>query len=192
MFLTFDKLKHNSKFLPLIFLLCFSLFLYFFGGADYMVELVGIKNAYLLMFFVALLGGLTTFNTVPYYSLLFLLASAGLDPLYLGLASAFGVMRGDTFSYFLGRQGAAIIPIKFQNFFNKLKTLAENNEKLFMLACFVYGSVSPLSNDFISLSAGMARIKYWKVMLPLGLGNIVFNVSFAYLCIYGSSFLNIF
>jgi membrane protein DedA with SNARE-associated domain len=141
------------------------------------------------MFSFALLGGLTTFNTVPYYSLLFLLATTGIDPLYLGLSSAFGVMCGDSFSYLLGRQGGTVIPERFQNFFGKVKNLAEKHEKVFLFFCFLYGSISPLSNDFISLSAGMARIKYWKVMLPLGLGNIVFNVSFAYLCVYGGGWV---
>ena len=54
------------------------------------------------MYVIALLGGMTTFNTVPYIPLLLLLASAGVNPLLLGLSSAFGVITGDAFSYFIG------------------------------------------------------------------------------------------
>ncbi len=180
--------KKILKFLPLVIVLSLSLGLYFFGNPEYIVEKIGLENAYGLMFIFALLGGLTTFNTVPYYSLLLVLATAGLEPFYLGLSSALGVMSGDTFSYILGRQGGAVLPAKFYKYIENLKIYAENNEKKFLFICFIYCSLSPLSNDFITISAGMAKIKYWKMMLPLALGNIVFNVSLAYLFTYATDF----
>ena len=166
-----------------------SLGLHFYGCPEYIVDKIGLQNAYGLMFIFALLGGLTTFNTVPYYSLLLVLATAGLNPFLLGLSSALGVMSGDTFSYILGQQGSTVLPARFLKYIEILKTFAEHNEKKFLLICFLYGSLSPLSNDFITISAGMARIKYWKMMLPLALGNIVFNVGLAYAFTYGGEWI---
>ena len=33
-------------------------------------------------------------------------------------------------------------------------------------------------------SLQQSKIPYWRVMVPLGVGNIIFNISFAYLSVY--------
>ena len=43
----------------------------------------------------------------------------------------------------------------------------------------------PIPNDVITVSMGLAHYPYWKVMLPLGLGNIIFNISLALVGFYG-------
>ena len=61
------------------------------------------------------------------------------------------------------------------------------------IAFFLYDSLVPLSNDFIVISMGLARYPFWRVMIPLGLGNLVFNISLAYLALYVYGFIkNIF
>ena len=88
--------------LPILFIISFSLLLYLYVDPENFINLIGLENAYILMFLTAFVGGLTTFNFIPYYSIIILLVSAGLNPLYVGAASAVGVMCGDTFSYFVG------------------------------------------------------------------------------------------
>lgn len=141
------------------------------------------------MFSVAALSGLSTFNSVPHLSILIVLANAGVNPLYLGIVSALGVMIGDSFSYFIGKQGAQIIPETLQPLFNWINGLALNYPRAFLLVCFIYGAICPLSNDFITISSGMAKITYRMVMLPLALGNIVFNIAVAYLSVYAYDFV---
>ena len=154
-----NKTKSLIKFLPLFFVIVISLLFYFYADTQYLIDAVGVENAYWLMFFFAMFAGLMTFNTVPYYSLLFLLASSGLDPLWLGLSSALGVMCGDTFSYFLGRNGADVIPTKVKWIFDILQNLAERNQSMFLFVCFIYGAVSPLANDFLTIPAGAYRAR---------------------------------
>lgn len=170
--------------LPLCIAIVLSIVFLFFLSPEDLVQYIGTQNAYFLMFTVALLGGLTTFNTVPYYSVLLLLASAGLNPLFVGLSSAIGVMCGDSFSYLIGWQGAEVAPARLVHFFNKVRDIIERNPRYFPIMCFLYGSLSPLSNDFITIPAGMAHIPYPRVIAPLAMGNIVFNVSLAYLSVY--------
>lgn len=181
--------KYALGLAPLVFFIGVSAYFYFFSTPEGLVDLVGIENAYLLMFFVAFLGGLTTFNTVPYYSILLILANAGLNPLLLGLCSAGGVMFGDSTSYYVGYQGGTVIPPFLRNLFNKLHSTMTKHPKVFPLVCFIYGSISPLSNDFITIPAGLARYPFFRMMIPLALGNVVFNVSLAYLAVYAYSFL---
>ncbi len=163
-------------------------FYFFFSPAD-VIAFTGVENAYVLMFITAMIGGLTTFNMVPYYSVLFILASSGVQPALLGLASALGVMAGDSYSYFMGRQGGSIFPERLKRPFEFVRSSTSAHPWRFTLACFAYGSISPLSNDFLTIPAGIARIPYRQVVVPLALGNVVFNVAFAYLSIYAYSFI---
>lgn len=176
---------------PLVLAVALSVVFYFYFTPETAVSVIGLENAYLLMFVVALLGGLTTFNTVPYYSVLLMLAVAGLNPLLLGLFSACGVMCGDSISYLVGRQGAVIVPRRLHALFGRIRVVATNHPRIFPLVCFLYGSLSPLSNDFITVPAGLARIPYLKTMVPLALGNIVFNVTLAYLAVYAYEFVRL-
>ena len=47
-----------------------SVIFIFFVGAESLVNYIGVQNAYVLMFLVAALGGLSTFNSVPYLAVL--------------------------------------------------------------------------------------------------------------------------
>jgi membrane protein YqaA with SNARE-associated domain len=175
---------------PLFIGLGVSIVFVFFIGTEVLIDYVGLQNAYILMFLVAALGGVSTFNSVPYLALLVVLATAGVNPILLGLASALGVMSGDSFSFLMGRQGSALLPISLQPFFTLVKKVAENRPRLFLCICFFYGALCPLSNDFITIAAGMARITYRHVMIPLALGNIVFNISVVYLSLYATHFMS--
>ncbi len=169
---------------PLLLGLIVSVVFIFFIGPDVLISYIGLQNAYLLMFVVSGLSGLSTFNSVPYLSVLLVLANAGVNPLLLGFVSALGVMTGDSFSFLIGKQGAQIIPQTLLPLFAWINGLAVKHPRSFLVVCFLYGSICPLSNDFITISSGMARIPYRKVMIPLALGNIVFNVAVAYLSVY--------
>lgn len=178
------SLKKILPILPFFFAILISIFFFFYITPTELISFIGLKNAYILMYVIALLGGMTTFNTIPYIPLLLLLASTGVNPLMLGLASGFGVISGDAFSYFIGRQGATVIPRKLHALFSIIKRFAERHPKLFPFICLLYGAVCPFSNDFISIPAGMARISYVRVMIPLAIGNLIFNIGLVYLSIY--------
>ncbi len=175
--------------LPLILGLVVSIVFIFFIGPEALVDYIGVQNAYGLMFLVAALGGLSTFNSVPYLAVLFVLANTGVDPLWLGIVSAVGVMCGDSFSYLLGRSGETVIPESFKFAFASIKNFAITYPRLYPSFCFIYGAICPLSNDFVTISAGIANISYKKVMVPLALGNIVFNIAFAYMSVYASEWV---
>jgi membrane protein YqaA with SNARE-associated domain len=175
--------------LPLILGITVSIIFIFFIGPEALVDYIGLQNAYGLMFLVAAIGGLSTFNSVPYLAVLFVLANAGVNPFLLGLVSAVGVMCGDSFSYVLGRSGETVIPESFKFVFANIKSFAQNHPKLYPLFCFVYGALCPLSNDFVTIASGIAKIAYKKVMVPLALGNVVFNIAFAYVSVYASDWV---
>ena len=166
-----------------------SLIIYLYVDTEALFKIIGTANSYLMMFVIAFLGGMTTFNFIPYYSVIFLLVSAGLNPFFVGLCSAIGVICGDTFSYYMGYSGGKVIPEKYKNFFYRVSAFAEKHPKLFLVLCFIYGCVSPLSNDFITIPAGISKIPFKQVLAPLFFGNLGFNISLAYLVLYAYDYI---
>lgn len=163
----------------LVFILSFSL-LFYYSSPDQLIAYLGVQNAYAIMFVLACIGGLTTFSGVPYHLVLIALATGGANPLWLGLSAAVGDMLGDSTSYLIGYSGRDIIPEKAKKWLDKLYTFGARYPVTMPIIIFIYGSISPFSNDFIVISAGLAKYSFWKVMLPLALGNVVFNVGLAY------------
>lgn len=186
-----DKKKiliYLSRILIVLIFIGLSFFL-LYSSPERLVGSIGVQNAYVLIFVLAFLGGLTTFTGVPYHPVLVVLAVGGLNPLLLGLSTAFGVMLGDSTSYFVGYQGGAIVPQGIQKFLARLLSFAMRYPRALPLFFFLYGSLCPFSNDFIIISMGLAHYPFWRVMIPLGLGNLVFNISLAYLATYAYQLL---
>ena len=181
-------LKHLPKIVFILFIAIYSLFL-LYSSPEKLINFIGIENAYFLIFVLAFIGGLSTFFGGPHHWVLIALATGGLNPLFLGLSASFGVMLGDSTSYFIGYHGSAIVPVGIQKFLQKIQSFFMKFPKFLPLFIFLYGSFVPFSNDFIAISMGLARYPFWRVMIPLGLGNVVFNVSLSFLAIYAYDFL---
>lgn len=166
---------------------------FYYSSPEELILFIGVENAYALMFILALLGGLTTFSGIPYHAILIMLASGGLNPFFLGISAASGVMVGDTTSYYIGYRGGTFVPQGIQKILQKFCTFCLAHPKMLPIIFFLYGSFVPFSNDFIVISMGLARYPFWRVMVPLGLGNFVFNISLAYFALHAYDFIkNIF
>lgn len=175
--------------LPIVLIAGFSVFFFFYSTPENIIAWLGVSNAYLLIFIIAFLGGLTTFSGVPYPLVVMSMSVGGLNPFILGLASTSGVILGDSTSYYIGYRGRMIVPGNFQKFFQRIYDFSLTHPKVLPLFCFLYGSFVPLSNDFITISAGLAHYPFWRIMLPLAGGNLVFNISLALLAPYAYTFL---
>ncbi len=174
-------LKYIPRILLILFFVSMSFYFYAYSSPEEIISLIGVKNAYALIFVLAFFGGMTTFSGIPYHLVLITLATGGLNPFFLGLSTAVGVMLGDSTSYYVGYQGSVIIPRALQKILMIIRNFGLKHPKILPLFFFLYGSLSPFSNDFIVISMGLSRYPYWQVMVPLGLGNLVFNISLAYL-----------
>ncbi|MEO8580948.1 MAG: VTT domain-containing protein [Patescibacteria group bacterium] len=182
-FLSAHILKRSTIIITILFFLSISFGLSFFSS-DQILGYIGIQNAYLLMFVLAIIGGMSTFTGIPYHFILMSLAASGLNPLLLGMVTAFGVMLGDTTSYMLGKQSSKILPKRFEKPLNQLASWLASHPKLITPSLILYGAFSPFSNDFIVISMGLIRYPYKKLIPPLTIGNIFYNVALAYLGFY--------
>lgn len=183
------KARYLWALVPLVFFGSISLYAFFYLSPERIIETVGVTNAYALIFVLAFLGGLTTFSGVPYHLALVAFAAGGLNPVLLGLAAAAGVMLGDSTSYYAGMRGGMVAPRAIRRAFEQMYSFSDKHPALLPLFCFLYGALVPFSNDFITISAGIARYPFRRVMIPLGLGNIVFNVALAWIASGAYTFL---
>jgi membrane protein YqaA with SNARE-associated domain len=156
---------------------------------DTILDVIGSDNAYILMFCLGLIGGVATFVGIPYHLILMSLAAGGLAPIPLGIATALGVMSGDSLMYIFGRHAHTILPARFHAGLTAFARFLTNHPRVISPLLFTYGACSPFSNDFIVASLSIAGYSYWRTIIPLALGNIVFNVAIACFGAYAYSTL---
>ncbi len=90
-------------------------------------------------------------------------------------------MIGDSIMYVFGRQARMLISPRTEAVLQRYARYLLAHPRLVIFGLFFYGSLSPFSNDFIIVGLTMMGYRYWHIIMPLALGNIVFNVSLAYL-----------
>lgn len=151
------------------------------------VSSIGIKNSYGIIMFFGFLGGISILFPFPYYLFLFAFGAGGANPILLGICSGIGVIIGESTSYLVGYQGGETFSEKYQKYFNKVDQIFSKTKNSFLLSLFlfVYGAFVPLPNDIVILPLGAMKYSYWRMIIPLGLGNIVFGIIVAYSGMFG-------
>jgi hypothetical protein len=151
---------------------------------DTLLGYVGVENVYLFMFLVAFVGSLTTFASIPYPLILLGLAAGGVNPLFIGLASASGVITADSLTFAAVRRGRVLVNDKILGAIERLSTHIKKHPRLLTPGLLMYGTFSPLSNDFAVISLSLMKYKYLRVIPFLAIGNIFYNVGIAFLGVY--------
>ncbi len=172
--------------LVLLLVLCWSVALYWVSP-DAIVARLG-TNTFLAVFVAGMLGGTSIVFPFPYYLVVVTAAAGGAHPLLVGLCAGLGVIVGDTTSYMVGHAGRAVLPAGASGAIAFVqRRVADIHSAKFYAGLFVYGAVMPLPNDVIMIPLGAAGVPYWRVILPFGAGNIVFNMAVAALTARGVS-----
>ncbi len=177
--------KLGAKLTVAVFLLSvviWGLLIYFFGS-EKIVEIIGVKNGYLIMFLVALFGGVSSFTGATYPATIITLASGGLDPLLLALTSAAGVSVGDTLYFTLAHKGSYILKKegKINEYVTKLRHWLEDKSRILIgTVVYAYAAFTPLPNDVLCVAMGLARQPYLLIITALVLGNFTLTLIIAH------------
>lgn len=195
MFLNYKNKKRKMKnqyhkinfIIVVIFILSWIILLLNFSP-DQIIDFVGVKNIYLIAFIVCFLGGVSILIPIPYYLIIFTLGAAGSNPLLLGLIGGTGQMLGDSTSFLLGHTGRHLLPDKLQKKLDKFLRWLVKKPKVFISSILIlYASILPLPNDIFTISLGLLHYPYIRTIIPLYIGNIIFNTLIALLGFYGWS-----
>lgn len=152
--------------------------------SETLINFVGSDNAFILMFVLGTVAGLTTFTGIPYHLILMSLAAGGINPVGLGISTALGVMLGDSTMFLLSKKVQPSLSPKILAFTDAVADRLNLHPSLISPGLLLYGMFSPFSNDFIVASLSIMGYSYRKIIVPLAIGNIFYNIALAYLGLY--------
>lgn len=152
-----------------------SVLLHYFSPIE-MVEMIGVKNGYVVMFAVSLLGGMSSFGGAAYVATAITLAIGGLNPFFLAASATMGTIVGDSVFFIISHHSKDYINntklgLKVHNFGLWLSTKPKAILALFI---YIYTAFTPLPNDLLTITLGITRQPYFLVISALALGNFTF------------------
>ncbi|MBP2029112.1 membrane protein YqaA with SNARE-associated domain [Methanohalophilus levihalophilus] len=157
-------------FIALFLILIWSIILFYYSPAE-IVESFGVHNIYLFVFLLAMIGGVSTFTSTTFYTVLITLALGDVNPILMALFASIGLTFGDLVFYYLGSKGRQCIPGKYERTVFRLTTWMEKiDDRVTMLIIFLY-SLTPLPSDIIAIALAVAGFPFRKMIFPLLAGN---------------------
>lgn len=161
--------------------------------SETLINFIGSDNAFILMFVLGTVGGLTTFTGIPYHLILMSLAAGGINPIGLGVSTALGVMTGDSTMFLLSKKLKSSLSPKMLSLADTLAQRLNAHPAYITPVLVLYGTFSPFSNDFIVAAMSIMGYSYRRILVPLTIGNIFYNIALAYVGVYAyAAILNLF
>lgn len=182
--------KHLFIFTGLVlFVIAWSLVLSIYGPAR-IVEVLGVRSSFLVMFMVSVFGGVSTFTSASYLATLITFAAGGLNPFILGLLAGIGIFISDSFFFLIGVEGRNIVSGTLLKYIKRFESwLRHRPEWVVPVVTYVYTGLTPLPNDVLTVSLAFAEVKYRRIVLPLLLGDITLTTTVALLAAEGIKLL---
>ncbi|MBW2997041.1 VTT domain-containing protein [Candidatus Woesearchaeota archaeon] len=172
-------------FILLIFIVFWSALLYFITPQE-LVEIIGVKNGYILSFLFGVFGEAATLTAISYYPAIITLAAGGLNPFLLGVIAGTGMTIGNSLYFYFGVQGRGIMPERLEKRAERLLEWINKRPRwLVQILIFLYVGFTPFPNNLLTVSGGVAGYPFKRIIVPLLLGNIVLTSSLAYLTALG-------
>ena len=173
-------MKTQNSSLIVVFVAIFSIVawsvLLYFVGAERIVEYVGVRNGYLIMFLVSLFGGLSSLGGPTYVATAVTLAAGGLNPFTLALFASAGTSVGDTVYFVASRSGGEyLVKQKAGKWLQRCaRWVTEKPKYVLWLFVYVYTAFTPFPNDVLTISMGLTRQPYVLIITALAVGNFTF------------------
>lgn len=156
--------------------------LFFFVSPTALVERIGVENAYLVVFGMAALGGLSTFTGVSLYAALLTFAAGGANPLVLGLAAGIGIFASDTVFFLLATYGRRAVPVAWEGAVQRLRRLVRRiSFRWTAILSYLYLGFTPLPNDVLMLALVAGEYRYRRIAPVLLAGDLTIALVGAHL-----------
>lgn len=173
--------------LIVLFIVLWSIFLNFYSP-EQIVTTLGVRNVYIFVFLMAMIGGVSLFTTTLFYTTLVTISFGGVNLVWLSLLASTGLLSGDLVIYYLSKTGSQCVPEKYEGIIVRLIEWGEKySDNKIILLIFFY-SLTPLPSDAISIFLGVSSFPIRKMVLPLVLGKFVLILILIELVMLGYSF----
>jgi len=138
------------------------------------------KFGYVGVLLVAVISGFNLVIPIPAISFFPIFLASELNAPLIIIVIAAGMTLADFIGYLLGRAGRHIVPSSLE------RKVANNFEKLQRkfnlspaLALFLFASFAPFPNEVIVIPMAFLGYKPIYILVPILLGNIIFNTIYA-------------
>ncbi|MGM5480896.1 MAG: hypothetical protein ACQESE_00645 [Nanobdellota archaeon] len=181
-------LKRYSVFLvALLLVVCIYILLALINPTE-VVDTIGVRNTYFLLFVFAAIGGLSTFTVGAFYTSFVTFVLGGSHPVLLSLVGGLGLLIGDTLFYFLGYGSRVSLTGVFKRSADRMSVwLSRQKSHIIMLFIFVYSAFTPLPSDILMISLSLVKYPYKKAVIPAVLGNITLLLLLSLMTVLGLS-----
>lgn len=142
-----------------------------------LVEKIGLRNGYLVVFVVSLLGGVSSLTAVSFVATVVTFSAGGLNPVLLALASGAGTTISDSLFFWIGHHAHHVIKSsRIQHWIEKTGIWLNDRSKVVVgIFIYLYTGFTPLPTDILTIVLGLTRQPYVFVISALVLGNITFT-----------------
>ncbi|PIP55505.1 MAG: hypothetical protein COX06_02790 [Candidatus Zambryskibacteria bacterium CG22_combo_CG10-13_8_21_14_all_42_17] len=165
----------------LAFIVAVNILLYFYDAKE-IVSSIGIENTYIVIFIMAVIGGLSALTGAALFTTITAFAAGGAEPLILALAGGAGIFISDTIFYFLALHGRRSVPDDWDKILNKIENRIEKYPKWMVLTgMYIYIGFTPLPNDVLMIVLVIAGYTYKNIMWVLLAGSFTIAMVTAYL-----------
>lgn len=152
-----------------------------FVHPEQLVYWVGVENIYAVVFLVAAIGGLSSATGPVLVITIATFAAGGANPLFLGIAAGIGLFISDSLFFLAFSLGRRALPFALQSRADALRTwIGSHPPSLVVIVTFVYLALTPLPNDVVTSSFGLAGYRYRWIAPILFAASLTYAISTAY------------
>lgn len=166
-----------------------ALFVFFlFFDPQEIVESLGVRNSYLVLFLIALFGGASSFTSSTYYAAIVAFTLSGLHPGLIALVAGVALFIGDSIFYRVGMWGRDHISGRALRAVQKISRYVEHKPRWFVqIVIFMYTGLSPFPGDILMIALSFVRFPYLSFVVPGFLGSITLAFIIAQAVLLGAS-----
>jgi membrane protein YqaA with SNARE-associated domain len=181
------RLYHYRGILSIGIFVALLFVLFFFINPQELVESLGVTNSYIILFFVALIGGTSSLTSSSYYATIIAFAISGLNPFIMALVAGVGLSIGDAIFYLLGIWGRNNISGRAKHLVEKgSRWLLRKPKWLVQIIVYLYTGFTPFPGDVLMVTLSFARFPYKSFVIAGLLGNITLVLVVALGVVWGS------
>ncbi len=183
-------LYHYRGILSVVIFITLLFVVFFFINPQELVESFGVTNSYIVLFFVALIGGTSSLTSSSYYATIIAFTISGLDPLMMALVAGVGLSIGDGIFYLLGIWGRNNISGRAKHLVEKgSRFLLKKPKWLVQIIVYLYTGFTPFPGDILMVALSFARFPYKSFVIAGLLGNITLVLVVVFGVMWGSGSL---
>jgi hypothetical protein len=169
----------------LVFMMGF-LFVFVFHNPVEIITMLGIRNSYVLVFFVSMVGAFTSLTKFSAYPMIVALVAGGLESMLVGFVSGLGLASGDVLFFLFGYSARDLSSERMKNSMKRILSRIQRLKPTYVQGIiFLYVAATPLPNNLLSGALAYTGYPFRKAAIPLVLGDISFCILIAWLAVKG-------